>query len=324
MNKIYALKYSAIAGGVIAVSEFSTKCTRRIIGKKHLKALVLLSSLFFSGLSGASIVSSEIDYQIFRDFAGNKGIFKPGTTNISIYNKKDELVGILNKAPMPDFSSVGVRAHPGVATLINPQYIVSVKHNSGYQNVRFGDGENEYNIVDRNDHASQDFHVPRLDKLVTEVVPAAVTAEGQKKNAYANTERYTSFYRLGSGMQYIKDKNGNVTWISEAYSYLTGGTVGAPSSSDYIISSWPGNVFDPINGPLSSYGAPGDSGSPLFAYDSWQEKWVIVGVLSTWTGENGTNSRWAVIPLDFIERTLTEDNDVSVTFNSSLSEPLLW
>ncbi|WP_310648833.1 S6 family peptidase, partial [Salmonella enterica] len=125
-------------------------------------------------------------------------------------------------------------------------------------------------------------------------------------------------------MQYIKDKNGNVTWISEAYSYLTGGTVGAPSSSDYIISSWPGNVFDPINGPLSSYGAPGDSGSPLFAYDSWQEKWVIVGVLSTWTGENGTNSRWAVIPLDFIERTLTEDNDVSVTFNSSLSEPLLW
>ncbi|EKA6088708.1 autotransporter outer membrane beta-barrel domain-containing protein [Salmonella enterica] len=324
MNKIYALKYSAIAGGVIAVSEFSTKCTRRIIGKKQLKALVLLSLLFFSGLSGASIVSSEIDYQIFRDFAGNKGIFKPGTTNISIYNKKDELVGILNKAPMPDFSSVGVRAHPGVATLINPQYIVSVKHNSGYQNVRFGDGENEYNIVDRNDHASQDFHVPRLDKLVTEVVPAAVTAEGQKKNAYANTERYTSFYRLGSGMQYIKDKNGNVTWISEAYSYLTGGTVGAPSSSDYIISSWPGNVFDPINGPLSSYGAPGDSGSPLFAYDSWQEKWVIVGVLSTWTGENGTNSRWAVIPLDFIERTLTEDNDVSVTFNSSLSEPLLW
>lgn len=157
---------------------------------------------------------------------------------------------------MPDFSSVNVKSNPGVATLINPQYVASVKHNRGYKNVSFGDGENRYNIVDRNEHGSQDFHAPRLDKLVTEVIPASVTEEGQKTNAYANTERYTAFYRAGSGTQYIKDKSGNVTQISGAYSYLTGGTVGAPSSSDHIIASSPGNVFNPINGPLSSYGTP--------------------------------------------------------------------
>ncbi|TLI90779.1 S6 family peptidase [Escherichia sp. E4736] len=325
MNRIYSLRYSAVARGFIAVSEFARKCTCRVTGKKHLKAAaLLLSPLLLSGPAGASIVSAEIDYQIFRDFAENKGAFRPGATDIAIYNKRGELVGTLNKAAMPDFSSVNVKSNPGVATLINPQYVASVKHNGGYKNVSFGDGENRYNIVDRNEHGSQDFHAPRLDKLVTEVIPASVTEEGQKTNAYANTERYTAFYRAGSGTQYIKDKSGNVTQISGAYSYLTGGTVGAPSSSDHIIASSPGNVFNPVNGPLSSYGAPGDSGSPLFAYDSWQKKWVIVGVLSTWTGEQGVNSRWAVIPLDFLEQTFNEDYDAPITFSASDGGMLTW
>lgn len=323
MNRIYSLRYSAVARGFIAVSEFARKCTCRVTGKKYLKAAaLLLSPLLLSGPAGASIVSAEIDYQIFRDFAENKGAFRPGATDIAIYNKQGELVGTLDKAAMPDFSAVD--SEIGVATLINPQYIASVKHNGGYTNVSFGDGENRYNIVDRNEHGSQDFHAPRLDKLVTEVIPASVTEEGQKTNAYANTERYTAFYRAGSGTQYIKDKSGNVTQISGAYSYLTGGTVGAPSSSDHIIASSPGNVFNPINGPLSSYGAPGDSGSPLFAYDSWQKKWVMVGVLSTWTGEHGVNNRWAVIPLDFIGQKFNEDNDAPVTFRTSEGGALEW
>ncbi|EDA0293034.1 autotransporter outer membrane beta-barrel domain-containing protein [Salmonella enterica] len=322
MNRIYSLRYSAVARGFIAVSEFARKCTCRVTGKKHLKAAALLLSPLLSGPVGASIVSAEIDYQIFRDFSENKGAFRPGATDITIYNKQGELVGTLNKAAMLDFSSVSVK--DGVATLINPQYIASVKHNGGYKNVSFGDEENHYNIVDRNEHDSQDFHAPRLDKLVTEVISASVTEEGQKTNAYANTERYTAFYRAGSGTQYIKDKSGNVTPISGAYSYLTGGTVGAPSSSDHIIASNPGNVFDPVNGPLSSYGAPGDSGSPLFAYDSWQKKWVMVGVLSTWTGEHGVNNRWAVIPLDFIGQKFNEDNDAPVTFRTSEGGALEW
>lgn len=323
MNRVYSLRYSAVARGFIAVSEFARKNACRVAGKKYLKTTaLLLSPLLLSSPAGASIISAEIDYQIFRDFAENKGAFRPGATDIAIYNKQGELVGTLDKAAMPDFSAVD--SEIGVATLINPQYIASVKHNGGYKNVSFGDGENRYNIVDRNEHGSQDFHAPRLDKLVTEVIPASVTEEGQKTNAYANTERYTAFYRAGSGTQYIKDKSGNVTQISGAYSYLTGGTVGAPSSSDHIIASSPGNVFNPINGPLSSYGAPGDSGSPLFAYDSWQKKWVMVGVLSTWTGEHGVNNRWAVIPLDFIGQKFNEDNDAPVTFRTSEGGALEW
>lgn len=323
MNRIYSLRYSAVARGFIAVSEFARKCTCRVTGKKHLKAAaLLLSPLLLSGPAGASIVSAEIDYQIFRDFAENKGMFRPGATNIPIYNKQGELVGTLDKAAMPDFSSVDSKL--GVATLINPQYVASVKHNGGYQNVSFGDGENQYNIVDRNEHGSQDFHMPRLDKLVTEVVPATVTEEGQKQDAYKNTERYTAFYRLGSGVQYIKDRDGNITRLNGAYSYLTGGTVGKAELSDHSIVNNPGNLFNPVNGPLASYGTPGDSGSPLFAYDSVLKKWVIVGVLRAYAGETGQTSWFTVIPVDFMTQQLEQDNEAPVMFDASVGGALSW
>ena len=323
MNRIYSLRYSAVARGFIAVSEFARKCTCRVTGKKHLKAAaLLLSPLLLSGPAGASIVSAEIDYQIFRDFAENKGMFRPGATNIPIYNKQGELVGTLDKAAMPDFSPVN--SGSGVATLINPQYVASVKHNGGYQNVSFGDGENQYNIVDRNEHGSQDFHMPRLDKLVTEVVPATVTEEGQKQDAYKNTERYTAFYRLGSGVQYIKDRDGNITRLNGAYSYLTGGTVGKAELSDHSIVNNPGNLFNPVNGPLASYGTPGDSGSPLFAYDSVLKKWVIVGVLRAYAGETGQTSWFTVIPVDFMTQQLEQDNEAPVMFDASVGGALSW
>ncbi|MCV5682060.1 hypothetical protein OFN25_30410, partial [Escherichia coli] len=88
----------------------------------------------------------------------------------------------LDKAPMPDFSSVDVNLK--VSTLISPQYIVSVKHNGSYNNVRFG--TSNYSIVDRNNHpsANRDFHNPRLNKLVTDVVPATVTNAGISQGTY--------------------------------------------------------------------------------------------------------------------------------------------
>lgn len=58
-------------------------------------------------------------------------MFRPGATNIAIYNKQGEAVGTLDKASMPDFSAVD--SESGVATLINLQYIASVKHNGDIQ-----------------------------------------------------------------------------------------------------------------------------------------------------------------------------------------------
>nr|1WXR_A Chain A, haemoglobin protease [Escherichia coli] len=270
-------------------------------------------------------VNNELGYQLFRDFAENKGMFRPGATNIAIYNKQGEFVGTLDKAAMPDFSAVD--SEIGVATLINPQYIASVKHNGGYTNVSFGDGENRYNIVDRNNAPSLDFHAPRLDKLVTEVAPTAVTAQGAVAGAYLDKERYPVFYRLGSGTQYIKDSNGQLTKMGGAYSWLTGGTVGSLSSyqNGEMISTSSGLVFDyKLNGAMPIYGEAGDSGSPLFAFDTVQNKWVLVGVLTAGNGAGGRGNNWAVIPLDFIGQKFNEDNDAPVTFRTSEGGALEW
>ncbi len=105
--------------------------------------------LSYPVISQAGIVRSDIAYQIYRDFAENKGLFVPGATDIPVYNKDGKLVGHLDKAPMVDFSSVSTS---GFATLVSPQYIVSVKHNGGYQSVGFGYGKNSYSLVDRNDY----------------------------------------------------------------------------------------------------------------------------------------------------------------------------
>ncbi|EHJ2160632.1 autotransporter outer membrane beta-barrel domain-containing protein [Salmonella enterica] len=329
MNRIYSLRYSVVARGFIAVSEFARKCklktARRLSFPFLLFIPLLFTPLLFSAGCFAGTVNNELGYQLFRDFAENKGMFHPGVTDIAIYNKQGELVGMLNKAVMPDFSSVD--SGIGVATLVDPQYIVSVKHNGGYQNVRFGDGGNLYNIVDRNESSSLDFHAPRLDKLVTEVAPAAVTVQGAVSGAYLDKDRYPVFFRLGSGTQYIKDSNGQLTQIGGAYSWLMGGTVGSLSSyqNGEMISTSSGLVFDyNLNGAMPIYGEAGDSGSPLFAFDTVQNKWVLVGVLTGGNGAGGRGNNWAVIPLDFLGQKFNEDNDATVTFSASGNDALTW
>lgn len=140
MNKIYSLKYCPVTQGLIAVSELASRVIKKI--SRKLKSITLITfsvaSLAYPAISQAGIVRADIPYQLFRDFAENKGIFVPGAADIPVYDKDGKLVGHLDKAPMADFSSVTTNA---VATLVSPQYLVSVKHNGGYQTVSFGDGK---------------------------------------------------------------------------------------------------------------------------------------------------------------------------------------
>ncbi|EOT9915256.1 S6 family peptidase, partial [Escherichia coli] len=67
-----------------------------------------------------------------------------------------------------------------------------------------------------NNHPSgnRDFHNPRLNKLVTDVVPATVTDAGINKGTYQDTERFPVFYRVGSGTQIYKKDNENYYTLS--------------------------------------------------------------------------------------------------------------
>ncbi|EOV0978679.1 S6 family peptidase, partial [Edwardsiella piscicida] len=320
MNRVYSLRYSTAARGFIAVPEFARKCVYQIVGKSPRNAALLLSLLGSSSLVEASIVSSSIGYQQYRDFAENKGAFKPGAVDIPIYNKKGEQVATLNKAPMLDFSSVD--SGIGVATLINPQYIVSVKHNSGYQTVSFGDGDNHYNIVDRNEHDTIDFHAPRLDKLVTEVVPSAVSGASQEE--ILDPSRFTVFYRVGSGTQYIQDDEGTLTEISGAYNYLTGGLLPAAYYSHGGLSGIQVNMGGNINdyGVMASRPRPGDSGSPVFGWDAANKKWVLVAVHAANGG--GVTSIEKLIPGDFVSQVFSDDRDAPVRFDAAVGRELAW
>ncbi|HFP5151014.1 TPA: S6 family peptidase [Escherichia coli] len=319
MNKIYSLKYCHVTNTIKVVSELARRSCKSSSGRR-IKLSVLFSltlPVLCTSVAVASVTRGDIPYQTYRDFAENKGKFQPGETGIPIFNKNGELLGSLNNAPMIDFSSVNIGANPGVATLVNPQYVVSVKHNGGYQGVSFGNAQNYYRIVDRNNQPNRDFHAPRLNKLVTEVAPTEMTHTGTTNGAYQDKERYSAFYRVGSGIQVIRNPEGGDKWISNAYNYLTGGTVGFPwsyNNGSMISTNTNGNLFNNSNERLlGTHPLSGDSGSPLFAYDTLLQKWVIAGVLSS---GGGRGANWSVVDTDFVQKMIQEDTDAPVTFVS--------
>lgn len=275
----------------------------------------------------ASMVRNDVDYQYFRDFAENKGQFFVGAKNIPIFNKQGQQVGtMLPNLPMPDLH-VASRVS-GVATLFNPQYVASVKHNSGYGSVQFGENSNnpdshhfDYLITDRNNHDKYDFHSPRLHKLVTEVTPIPLNniafdnnkKTGPKNGAFLDKERYPYFVRVGSGRQYLRSKDGKEkTSLTSAYNYLTGGTPLKPNSSmdNWVLFS--GDIYEM----LGTYGLPGDSGSALLAYDAKEQRWVLAGVLSTFNGYDGKNNIYTIIQPDSIHRAF-ENDEMTVSLNGS-------
>ena len=121
----------------------------------------------------------------------------------------------------------------------------------------------------------------------------------------------------------VYDKDGNLVKVAGGYAFKTGGTTGVPLISDATIVSNPGQTYDPVNGPLPDYGAPGDSGSPLFAYDEQQKKWVIVAVLRAYAGINGATNWWNAISTDYLNQVMQDDFDAPVDFVSGLG-PLNW
>lgn len=281
--------------------------------------IILLPGGIFT--TPASLVSQSIHYQTFRDFATNNGVFLPGTKNIKIKDKAGNLVGLLNKAPMPDFSNVN---STGIATLIYPQYAVSVHHNFTelFSNLYFGGGL--YHVVDRNNIPDKDFSVIRLNKLVAEAVPAALFPADMDLKLFEDKARFPVFYRIGSGTQEIKDKQGKISRIDTGYHFLTGGTTGSPNLDSLgRLTTHSGDIFNPDNGPLASFALHCDSGSPLFAWDASLNKWLVVATLSMTTAYEINDNVYAITPPDFIARARQNNNDALVT-NLNSKSLLTW
>lgn len=107
--------------------------------KFKLNFIALTVAYALTPYTEAALVRNDVDYQIFRDFAENKGKFSVGATNVEVRDNKNNNLGsaLPKDIPMIDFSAVDVDKR--IATLVNPQYVVGVKHvGNGVGELHFG------------------------------------------------------------------------------------------------------------------------------------------------------------------------------------------
>ncbi|HHF4970016.1 TPA: S6 family peptidase [Haemophilus influenzae] len=221
--------------------------------KFKLNFIALTVAYALTPYTEAALVRDDVDYQIFRDFAENKGKFSVGATNVEVRDKKNQSLGnaLPNGIPMIDFSVVDVDKR--IATLVNPQYVVGVKHvSNGVSELHFGNlngnmhngnakshrdvssEENRYYTVEKNNFPTEnvtsfttkeeqdaqkrreDYYMPRLDKFVTEVAPIEASTASSNAGTYNDQNKYPAFVRLGSGTQFIYENGTRYElWLGE-------------------------------------------------------------------------------------------------------------
>ena len=285
------------------------------------KTAACYCTLFVCVTSYAGIMRQDIDLQDYRDFGENLGKYAVGNTDVNVYTTDGLLAGALN-FPMPDF---GVTASKGYATLISPSYVAGVQHNGGYKTVSFGNGAKygaSYKLINRNEMSSQDFHAPRLNKVVTDTATIPYVTDTELKD----TSRYTWYVRVGTGTQkQIDAETQTVVDLADAYAYRTGGTILNPRfSANYL--SW--TTYAPTDArvtPLDIGGQGGDSGSPVLVYDNVEKVWKLAAVAVSISGSYpyGLTTNAGFIQDEFIQQIIAGNTDADVT-DSSVDGALHW
>lgn len=287
------------------------------------KERILILSFLIGAIVQAGTVSDLIDYQLYKDFAMNKGRFQVGATDIKI-ERKDGSYKTIN-VPILDFAATD---NSGIGTLIDPSYIGGVQHNRGYTAVTYGRGAGHtYKLVDRNDKGL--LHTPRLAKLVTEVASTNV-AEGDlsKLKRKDFLDRYSVLARVGSGAQFIQGENGK-TFVTGAYQFLTGGLIDpnqisgtytwSQGNTDLIINGRDNAFSGTLDGSaLPIYIESGDSGSPLWGFNKHTKQWELIGFTQSTSGKN---SLFTLVNNDIIDKAIAED---TLFFTSKGGEEIVW
>lgn len=227
---------------------------------KKSQLALLMGACFINSSPYAGVIRHDIDMQEYRDFAKNRGKYKPGKVNIPIHRLDGALDGYL-ETPMPDLAAISTR---GDQTIVSPTFIIGSKHvGSGYEmtfghNARFAP---TYHRIQRYPGAA-DFDSARLSKAVVESVPLPYVSGDQLK---ANPGRYTMYSRAGAGMQYMKNpETGEMNYLAYAHRYKTGGMIKPEAVRADTMLRWSSYAPDsPRSSPLVVVPRGGDSGSPV-------------------------------------------------------------
>ena len=249
----------------------------------------------FASTATAGIVDTRYDLQYYLDFSRNAGAFAAGATNVQVgYSDGSAAYTIPLMPYMGSFAqvtdsvalSLGSIATNGGAALVSPQFVYGAEHVFSVAKSKFDKGQMCYTFTDENGAASSaevytavnidtfghDGGVSRTSRLVT-----AVAYTPMATDAFMSTlDSSTWLYRLGNG-GYWDSTGSTITTGNNAI----GGIINMDSYKQQANGDWYlyGVFRNDQSTPLDTGVFSGDSGSPLFAWDKDQERFVFVGAL---------------------------------------------
>lgn len=258
-----------------------------------LAALAAVASL--ATTTEAGIVDTRYDLQYYLDFSRNAGAFAAGATNVQVGYSDGSASFTIPLVPyMGSFAqvsesvslSLGSIATNGGAALVSPQFVYGAEHVFSAVKSKFDKGQLCYTFTDENgspstaevytpvniDNFGHDGGVSRTTKLVT-----AVAYTPMATDAFMSTlDSSTWLYRLGNG-GYWDSTGSTITTGNNAI----GGIINMDSYKQQANGDWYlyGVFRNDQSTPLDTGVFSGDSGSPLFAWDKDQERFVFVGAL---------------------------------------------
>lgn len=260
-----------------------------LVLRRALLATMSVVSLIAPSAS-AGIIDSRYDVQYYLDFSRNKGMFAAGATNISVFYKDGTSVPNPVIPLMPNLNSfaqvgrvgaTGLESNGG-SNLISPQFMYGASHvykttsgaDSAYflsENSNTSTAYAEANMVAFGDDSA----IQRLTKIVTEVAYTPMADEAFMQ-ALVSGRNKTWLYRLGNGGRW--DSEGNAVSVNNN---TLGGVIDFSNlyhkdNGDWVLE---GRFYATGGTPLDNGVYFGDSGSPMFAWDEENERFLLVGSL---------------------------------------------
>ena len=249
----------------------------------------------FASTATAGIVDTRYDLQYYLDFSRNAGAFAAGATNVQVGYSDGSASFTIPLVPyMGSFAqvsesvslSLGSIATNGGAALVSPQFVYGAEHVFSAVKSKFDKGQLCYTFTDENgspstaevytpvniDNFGHDGGVSRTTKLVTAVAYTPMATDA----FMATLDSSTWLYRLGNG-GYWDSTGSTITTGNNAI----GGIINMDSYKQQANGDWYlyGVFRNDQSTPLDTGVFSGDSGSPLFAWDKDQERFVFVGAL---------------------------------------------
>lgn len=243
-------------------------------------------SLATSSALLANIVELNFFYQDYLDFGQNRGAFAAGINGVTIREKNSNTYGDYSDRgryydiTMPDFIASTDKKYN--KSFIGGAYVGSVTHIFDIAGDQpFVSPEMTYSLV-KYESYGYDRAYGRYTKFITsgeklniiEVTP----------NSPLDTSRYTHIWRAGSGAMHYR--SGNQVISLNGVPSTTGGAIryAGTFQSDGRIDFWQDGVY------FSNMTSSGDSGSPVYAWDTQERQWVAIGWLSSGDINTYTNA----------------------------------